>query len=258
MGNNVKLWSEFHPALYRMTVSVNMDNGAKNDYTESFGMRDFSKSDGQFTINGNKTFLRGEANSAVFPLTVSVYDKSGMEEIFWKGSVNGYKLLQISFLGASYGGFEAADEMGIYMQLKCTGFGGTPTGFDTLYGKEGERILEYFASNPSFVMMTFGNEMTTSSTDTQSEIKSFRARLKSIDPTRLYAEGTNNNLSDSKINTDDDFWTTAKVAKSGNDKQVRLSFAWNNSSDGGRLEGEQPNSCQDFNKARNILIATYL
>ena len=113
--------------------------------------------------------------------------------------------------------FEAADEMGIYMQPEMYGFGGTPTGFDTLYGKEGERILEYFASNPSFVMMTFGNEMTTSSTDTQSEIKSFRARLKSIDPTRLYAEGTNNNLSDSKINTDDDFWTTAKVAKSGND-----------------------------------------
>lgn len=254
MGNNVKLWSEFHPALYRMTVSVNMDNGAKNDYTESFGMRDFSKSDGQFTINGNKTFLRGEANSAVFPLTGYPFmTKAEWKKFFGKAQSMGINFFRFHSWAPPMAAFEAADEMGIYMQPEMYGFGGTPTGFDTLYGKEGERILEYFASNPSFVMMTFGNEMTTSSTDTQSEIKSFRARLKSIDPTRLYAEGTNNNLSDSKINTDDDFWTTAKVAKSGNDKQVRLSFAWNNSSDGGRLEGEQPNSCQDFNKAMEYL-----
>lgn len=254
MGDNVKLWSEFHPTLYSMTLSMAMDNGAKNDYTESFGMRDFSTSDGQFTINGKKTFLRGEANSAVFPLTGYPFmTKAEWKDFFAKAQSMGINFFRFHSWTPPMAAFEAADEMGIYMQPEMYGFGGTPTGFDTLYGKEGERILEYFASNPSFVMMTFGNEMTTSSTDTQAEIKSFRARLKSIDPTRLYAEGTNNNLSDSKINTDDDFWTTAKVEKSGSDKQVRLSFAWNNSSDGGRLEGEQPNSCQDFNKAMEYL-----
>ena len=254
MGDDVKLWSEFHPNLYNMTVSVDMENGAKNDYTENFGMRDFAALEGQFTINGKKTFLRGEANSAVFPLTGYPFmTKTEWKEFFAKAQSMGINFFRFHSWTPPMAAFEAADEMGIYMQPEMYGFGGTPTGFDTLYGKEGERILEYFASNPSFVMMTFGNEMTTSNADTQAEIKSFRERLKAIDSTRLYAEGTNNNLSDSTINPDDDFWTTAKVAKSGGDKQVRLSFAWNNSSDGGRLEGEQPNSCQDFNKAMEYL-----
>lgn len=254
MGDDVKLWSEFHPSLYRMTVSLNMNNGDKNDYVETFGMRDFGTKEGQFTINGKKTFLRGEANSAVFPLTGYPFmTKEEWKEFFKKAQSMGINFFRFHSWAPPMAAFEAADEMGIYMQPEMYGFGGTPTGFDTLYGKEGERILEYYASNPSFVMMTFGNEMTTSGTDTQAEIKKFRENLKSIDSTRLYAEGTNNNLSDSKINTDDDFWTTAKVAKSGSDKQVRLSFAWNNSADGGRLEGEQPNSCQDYNKAMEYL-----
>ncbi|MBQ8300584.1 MAG: hypothetical protein IJX57_01275, partial [Clostridia bacterium] len=254
MGDDVMLWSEFHPTLYYMTVSLDMENGGKNDYRTSFGMRDFSTSDGQFTINGKATFLRGEANSAVFPLTGYPFmTKDEWREFFGKAQAMGINFFRFHSWTPPMAAFEAADEMGIYMQPEMYGFGGTPTGFDTLYGKEGERILSYFASNPSFVMMTFGNEMTTTDSATQAEIKAFREKLEKLDPTRLYAEGTNNNLSVSTVNPEDDFWTTAKVGMGGSDQQVRLSFAWNNSADGGRLEGEQPNSAQDFNAAMEYL-----
>lgn len=254
MGDDVKLWSEFHPSLYQMVISLDMENGAKNDYSEAFGMRDFSTSEGQFTINGKKTFLRGEANSAVFPLTGYPFMTKGEWKTFFaKAQSMGINFFRFHSWTPPMAAFEAADEMGIYMQPEMYGFGGTPTGFDTLYGIEGERILAYLASNPSFVMMTFGNEMTTNTAETQAEIEAFRKRLKEFDATRLYAEGTNNNLSVSKVNPNDDFWTTAKVGMERGDQQIRLSFAWNNSADGGRLEGEQPNSCQDFNKAMEYL-----
>lgn len=256
MGDDIRLWSEFHPSLYRMTVSLDAENGAKNDYVESFGMRDWGTSEGQFTINGNKTFLRGEANSAVFPETGYPYmTKEEWTAFFKKAQSIGINFFRFHSWIPPMSAFEAADELGIYMQPEMYGFGGTPTENDfnnTLYGEDGINALKYFASNPSFVMMAFGNEMTTTGSSAEA-VEAYRAKLKAIDPTRLYAEGTNNNLSISKLNENDDFWTTAKVGMDGSDQQIRLSFAWNNDANGGRLEGEQPNSCQDYSAAVEYL-----
>lgn len=254
MGDDVKLWSEFHPALYSMAVSLTAGDN-KSDYRESFGMREWGTSEGQFTINGKKTFLRGEANSAVFPITGYPFmTKEEWTEFFKKAQSMGINFFRFHSWTPPMAAFEAADELGIYMQPEMYGFGGTPSDSDYngLYGLDGEKILKYYASNPSFVMMTFGNEMTTNGAG-DAKVEAYRARLKAIDPTRLYAEGTNNNLSNSALNINDDFWTTAKTTKDGSDNQVRLSFAWNNSADGGRLEGEQPNSCQNYNKAMENL-----
>ena len=255
MGDNVKLWSEFHPSLYDMTVSLKTQSGERNDYVESFGMRDWGTSEGQFTINGNKTFLRGEANSAVFPENGYPYmTREEWLNFFGKAKSMGINFFRFHSWIPPMAAFKAADELGIYMQPEMYGFGGTPTANDfnnTLYGEDGINALKYLASSPSFVMMTFGNEMTT--TGQTAAFEDYRARLKAIDSTRLYAGGTNNDLSVSNLNANDDFWTTAKVGMGGHDQQIRLSFAWNNDSEGGRLEGEQPNSCQTFDKAIEYL-----
>lgn len=248
MGDNPKLWSEFHPALYHMAVSLEAGS-IKSDYSESFGMRDWGTKEGQFTINGSKTFLRGEANSAVFPENGYPYmTKAEWMTFFKKAQSMGINFFRFHSWIPPMAAFDAADELGIYMQPEMYGFGGTPTDNDfnnTLYGQDGINAVKYLASNPSFVMMTFGNEMNT----TSAPVEAFRAKIKAVDPTRLYAEGTNNNLSKSEINANDDFWTTAKVGLNGHDQQIRLSFAWNNDAEGGRLEGEQPNSAQTFDKA---------
>ena len=69
MGEEVRLWSEFDPSMYEMTVTLNSEENFADAFVESFGMREFKTSGTKFTINGITTFMRGEGNSAVFPLT---------------------------------------------------------------------------------------------------------------------------------------------------------------------------------------------
>lgn len=68
MGNRMQTWSEFHPTLYALNVSLATNEGKDNIITD-FGMRDFATEGTQFTINGFKTFLRGKHDACVFPLT---------------------------------------------------------------------------------------------------------------------------------------------------------------------------------------------
>ena len=46
-----------------------MGDGVLDAVTTDFGMRKFSTSGTQFTINGLKTFLRGKHDACIFPLT---------------------------------------------------------------------------------------------------------------------------------------------------------------------------------------------
>ena len=66
LGDEAQLWSEFHPALYRLTLSLETAQG-KDVQQADFGLRDFRAEGKHFTINGNTTFLRGKV---VFPLMV--------------------------------------------------------------------------------------------------------------------------------------------------------------------------------------------
>ena len=68
MGNRMQTWSEFHPTLYALNVTLATNEGKDNIITD-FGMRDFATEGTQFTINGFKTFLRGKHDACVFPLT---------------------------------------------------------------------------------------------------------------------------------------------------------------------------------------------
>ena len=55
--------------MYEMTVTLDSEENFADAFVESFGMREFKTSGTKFTINGITTFMRGEGNSAVFPLT---------------------------------------------------------------------------------------------------------------------------------------------------------------------------------------------
>src|SRR5205085_1288758 len=68
MTNKVLLWSEFDPALYKLTVSLSAVKSSQSKKELSFGMRAFKAEGTQFTINGQKTFLRGTVNNCEFPL----------------------------------------------------------------------------------------------------------------------------------------------------------------------------------------------
>lgn len=71
LGNDVKLWDEFSPALYELTASLSSEQAAtaRHEKTVCFGMREFGTQGTQFTINGRPTFLRGTLECCIFPLT---------------------------------------------------------------------------------------------------------------------------------------------------------------------------------------------
>ena len=64
-NDTLDLWSEHHPALYRMRVEIENGDGAER----CFGLRDFTIKGTQFYINDKLTFLHGKHDACVFPLT---------------------------------------------------------------------------------------------------------------------------------------------------------------------------------------------
>ena len=67
LGDKALLWSEFTPALYRLSVSLKTDQSVDTEQA-TFGLRDFKTKGRQFTMNGKVTFLRGKHDACVFPL----------------------------------------------------------------------------------------------------------------------------------------------------------------------------------------------
>lgn len=243
MGDAPRLWSEFDPALYEMRVDLKAGN-AGDRWTGRFGMRDFRAAGRKFSINGKTTFLRGEANSAVFPLTGYPY----MTVEAWRGFFQRARALGINFFRfhswtPPEAAFDAADELGIYMQPELYAFGGMPylpegeTAQASAYlFAEAERILVHLANHPSFVMLAWGNELDTTTPEKRACTARLRAVCRKLDPTRLYAEGSNNDFWAASFHEGDDYWTTCKTRADSDAHHVRLSFAWVDAASGGHLE----------------------
>lgn len=64
MGGDVRLWSEFEPNLYELTVSVGDD-----ERRVTFGMSEIAIKGKQFYLNGNPIWMRGTVGNCCFPLT---------------------------------------------------------------------------------------------------------------------------------------------------------------------------------------------
>ena len=82
MGNDMLLWDEFHPALYKLKAEVT--NGKKTEIKEiQFGMRRFEIKGKWFYVNGRKTQLRGTVENCDFPLTgYAPMDVESWERVF--------------------------------------------------------------------------------------------------------------------------------------------------------------------------------
>lgn len=164
MGANPLLWDEFNPNLYSLKVNLAAKNNAEEkDIT--FGMREFSSKDKQFTINGRLTFLRGTLECAIFPKTG--YPPTDIEEWMRIFSVcKSYGLNHIRFHSwcPPEAAFEAADRSGMYLHLEVSSWAnqGSAVGdgkpIDKYIYDESERMIKEYGNHPSFVMMAYGNE----------------------------------------------------------------------------------------------------
>ena len=165
MGENVKLWNEFHPEIYTMTAILKGENVDSDTLSTTFGMREFAAANRQILINGNPVFLRGTLECAIFPKTgFPPTDKEEWLRILNVCRAHGLNHLRFHSWCPPKAAFEAADEAGFYFQVECSSWANQSTTlgdgkpFDKYLYEESQRMIEAYGNHPSFCMMTYGNE----------------------------------------------------------------------------------------------------
>ncbi len=246
---SVHRWNLGEGCLYTLQVSAE----CLDSRTVSFGVRDFRDSEGLLTLNGRRVFIRGEANCAVFPET----GYCPMETEAWKDILTRYRSYGVNCMRfhshcPPEAAFTAADELGMLMQPELShwdpvhAFGSEAS--RTYYRTELTRILIQLANHPSFVMLTFGNEL-----KTDDEGHRFMDELlglaHDIDGTRLYANGSNTHYGALGPDPRSDFF--ASMEERGREMRATC--------DGmrGWLNHEYPNAAHAYDETMKILRRDY-
>lgn len=210
LKENVKRWDLEEGNLYELSLS--MTGGERK--TVIFGIRDFGDDgQGRLAVNGRRIFLRSEANCAEFPETG--HPPMRVEE--WLDILERYRSYGVNCVRfhshcPPKAAFIAADRIGMLMQpeLSCWN---PKDAFESeesyrYYKDELVQILRELANHPSFVMLTFGNELHAGSKGHE-RMRVLLKLAKGIDPTRLYAEASNGHYGAIGCEAASDFYTSS-------------------------------------------------
>lgn len=251
LGDKALLWSEFTPALYRLSVSLKTDQSVDTEQA-TFGLRDFKTKGRQFTMNGKTTFLRGKHDACVFPLIAhTAMDVKTWRHYFQVAKQYGINHYRFHSWCPPEACFEAADIEGIYLQPELPIWGNIDdTELCDYLLKEGRNLHRAYSNHASFVMFGLGNEMSG-----EEGLAMLIQTFKKEDNRHIYASGSNNYLGFKGKQADEDYFTTCRVGRE-DDKQfnthARASFSFADAYDGGYLNHTYPNSEMDFSSANAL------
>jgi len=210
---NARLWSEFNPVLYTLNLAL----GDQRTQTQ-FGMRELKTDGTKMLLNGQRLSLRGTLECMFYP----ILGHEPMDVASWKkqiGIAQSYGLNYFRFHTCCPpdAAFQAADELGFYLQVEVPGTSCPSTKREedaatTQYlTDELKRMIYYYGNHPSFMLASMGNEQLI----TQGEpefIKRHTERLhqkvrygQKTDPRHLYSATTQPWTPD----REDDFFTSA-------------------------------------------------
>ena len=219
LRENVKLWDEAEGNLYEMAAIL--DSGMAAEYGDDivdecqirFGIRSFGDNgSGRLALNGRTIFLRGEANCAEYPET----GHPPMTIPEWKEMLLKYRSYGINCVRfhshcEPEAAFAAADELGMLLQPELSHWDpknafGTEESY-RYYRAELVDLLKTYANHPSFVMLTLGNELQTQG-EGRERMRELVRTAKRLDPTRLYADGSNAFYGEEGCDPENDFYTS--------------------------------------------------
>ncbi|HLP01130.1 MAG TPA: discoidin domain-containing protein [Opitutaceae bacterium] len=214
LGADAQLWDEFSPALYALTVRLaaapaGAANAPRFSDTRNLetGLREFRTQGQQFVINGRPTFLRGKHEAGVFPLPGHPpMDVAGWERYLRTVQEWGFNHIRCHTWMPPEAAFAAADRLGMYLQPELPFWGSFDANVRDFLRPEGEALLRALGNHPSFVMLTLGNEMG----GDRALMNALVVHLRTLDPSRLYADGSNNVLWDPVFQPTNDFYVSAK------------------------------------------------
>ena len=193
LGDNIRRWDEFSPALYRLHANLSTGDGrqSEHDRNVTFGIRDISTTGTQFLVNGRKTFFRGTLECAVFPETGHPpTDVESWRRIIRICKAHGLNMIRFHSWCPPKAAFEAADELGFYYQVEAASWANQLTTLgdgkpvDDWINRETDRILQAYGNHPSFVLMAYGNEP--GGPGQEAYLAKWVNRCRKQDPRRLY------------------------------------------------------------------------
>lgn len=182
---DVEYWSELSPQLYELNIELG-DSEEKTKEQVTFGMRQISTDKSDLLINGKKIFLRGTLECCIFPLTgYPPTEKGEWVRLLKTAREWGLNHLRFHSWCPPKAAFEAADELGFYLQVELPLWSLT-VGKDKEMNKflydEAARIVSEYGNHPSFCFLSLGNEL-------QSDfnfLNNLLNQVKKLDPRHLY------------------------------------------------------------------------
>ena len=161
LGESVRLWDEFDPALYVLEVSVSVGGKVLHGRRMQFGVREFKVNGTRFEINGRPVFLRGTLDFCIFPQSGYPSMHPGEWEREFR-IVRSFGMNHVRFHSwcPPEAAFDAADKLGLYLQVECGTWCKLGEGepIDGWLYEESERIVRAYGNHPSFCMLASGNE----------------------------------------------------------------------------------------------------
>lgn len=186
---DIAAWSEFTPQLYTLVTIIQTENGI-DTLRIKFGIRNLKTSEGDLYLNDNRMFVRGNLECIIFPKTgYPPMQKSEWTKLFSTAKSYGLNTFRFHSWCPSAVAFEAADEIGFYIQVELPHWslevGKDMASFDFLR-QEAQAILKAYGNHPSFCFFSMGNELE----GDFGKLNNLVAELKHKDKRHLYSTTT--------------------------------------------------------------------
>lgn len=251
-AEHVCRWDLEEGNLYELKATLEADFCTQK--TVLFGIRSFGDNgNGRLALNGRTIFLRSEANCGEFPETghppMTVPEWTDVLERYRSYGVNCVRFHSHCPPEAA---FTAADRIGMLIQpeLSCWN---PENAFETeesfrYYKTELEQIIRQLGNHPSFVMLTFGNELQTKETG-WARMKEMLKMAHQLDATRLYANSSNYFYGQKGCDPESDFYTSSDFCG----EMIRGASAGM----AGHINRQYPNARTDYSQTMKKLRETY-
>jgi len=235
LADGLKLWDEEEGNLYALTAVLRCGKGEENcaagsgrgeraeeravdEKTVAFGIRTFGDNGkGRLALNGRTLFLRSEANCGEFPETGHApMTVEEWEEILKRYRAYGVNCVRFHSHCPPRAAFMAADKLGMMMQPELSNWNPKDAFASeesrNYYRTELETVIRMLANHPSFVMLTLGNELHADEAGHKWMDELLRL-ARAMDPTRLYANGSNVHYGEIGCDSESDFYTSQSCRK---------------------------------------------
>lgn len=238
LGNDVQTWDEFHPAEQCLFLGLKKDQGDLYADTREvyFGFRDFHAEGNQFILNGYPIYFRGTHFGGDFPLTgYPPTDVTSWKKIFQTCKSYGLNHMRFHSWCPPEAAFEAADEVGFYLQIECGMWNSFMPGgpIEKQLYSETEHIIRDFGNHPSLMLISASNEAAGRWKQVLPKwVEHFRAE----DTRHLYTPDTGWSLidtADEPINGGADYLAIGRVGQG----RIRGQTGWFGNDFGGSIAG---------------------